>query len=104
MWWICTVSGSSIVVVFLGRGLLLLLVPRSVTSLSPTCCSWVRCLRARRICIGRYDDTSIQVGGPLESIEREHRWHAQELAEAFMERFPEDPIVFATEDWRGDRD
>ena len=21
-----------------------------------------------------------------------------------MERFPEDPIVFATEDWRGDRD
>ena len=32
------------------------------------------------------------------------RWHAQELAEAFMERFPEDPIVFATEDWRGDRD
>ena len=66
--------------------------------------SWVRCLRARRICIGRYDDTSIQVGGPPESIEREHRWHAQELAEAFMERFPEEPIVFATEDWRGDRD
>ena len=28
----------------------------------------------------------------------------QELAEAFMERFPEDPILFATEDWRGDRD
>ena len=66
--------------------------------------SWVRCLRARRICIGRYDDTSIQVGGPLESIEREHRWHAQELAEAFMERFPEDPIIFATENWRGDTD
>ena len=74
--------------------------------------SWVRCLRARRICIlvhwescwefGRYDDTGIQVGGPPEhapeSIEREHRWHAQELAEAFMERFPEDPIIFATED------
>ena len=33
-----------------------------------------------------------------------HRWHAQELAEAFMERFPEDPIAFATEYWRGDRD
>ena len=61
--------------------------------------------------IGRYDDTGIQVGGPPEhapeSIEREHRWHAQELAEAFMERFPEDAgpdRIFATEDWRGDRD
>ena len=59
---------------------------------------------AAHLCVGRYDDTRIQVGGPPESIEREHRWHAQELAEAFMERFPEDPIVFATEDWRGDRD
>ena len=55
-----------------------------------------------------YDDTGIQVGGPPEhapeSIEREHRWHAQELAEAFTEQFPEDPIAFATEYWRGDRD
>ena len=33
-----------------------------------------------------------------------NRWHAQELAEAFMERFPEDPIIFATENWRGDTD
>ena len=66
--------------------------------------SWVRCLRARRVCIGRYDDSSIQVGGPPESIEREHRWHAQELAEAFMGQFPEGPIKFATEDLRGDRD
>ena len=68
----------------------------------------VRGASALRNGIGRYDDTGIQVGGPPEhapeSIEREHRWHAQELAEAFMERFPEDPIVFATEDWRGDRD
>ena len=28
--------------------------------------SWVRCLRARRVCIERYDDSSIQVGGPPE--------------------------------------
>ena len=65
--------------------------------------------RLRRLLVGGVPSTRIHVSTyppehAPESIEREHRWHAQELAEAFMERFPEDPIIFATENWRGDTD